>query len=222
MNTLAKTGYHLIGFIIMMGIATSLPASAGFDNELLGLQQEWATIKYKTPEKQREQAFKDLTKKAEQFRIQFPDRAEPKVWEAIILSTYAGELSGFSKMKALGYVKQARDLLLAAEQIDARTLDGSIYTTLGSLYYQVPGWPIGFGNDKQAKEYLRQALQISPEGLDSNYFYADFLIKQKDYHDAMSALEKALHAPPLANRPVADQGRRLEISSKIEEIKKHL
>ena len=156
MHNFFRNGYFLVAFILMTGMAANVAASTGFDSELLDLQHDWATIKYKTPEKQREDAFKKLADKAEQFRIQFPDRAEPKVWEAIILSTYAGELSGFSKMKALGYVKQARDLLLAAEQIDANTLDGSIYTTLGSLYYQVPGWPLGFGNDKQARQYLEQ------------------------------------------------------------------
>lgn len=222
MTTRFMAGRCLIGLILTVLLIPGVRASATFDRELLDLQHEWATIKYQTPQQQREQAFTELSKKAEQFRVHYPDRAEPKVWEAIILSTYAGELRGFSKMKALGYVKRARDLLLAAEQIDANTLDGSIYTTLGSLYYQVPGWPIGFGNDRQAREYLEQALHINPDGMDPNYFYADFLAKQKDYRDAMTALEKALQAPALPNRPVADQGRRMEISSKMEEIKKHL
>ena len=54
--------------------------------------------------------------------------------------------------------------LLAAEiAADPNLLDGSALTSLGSLYYQVPGWPIGFGNDKKAREYLERGLQVAPE-----------------------------------------------------------
>ena len=88
----------------------------------------------------------------------YPDRAEPKIWLAIALSTDAGINGGLS---ALGEVKEARRLLESAEKIDPAALDGSIYTSLGSLYYQVPGWPIGFGNDDKAEAYLKQALAIN-------------------------------------------------------------
>jgi hypothetical protein len=55
--------------------------------------------------------------------------------------------------------------------IDPRALQGSAYTSLGSLYYQVPGWPIGFGDDKRAEAMLLKALEINPDGIDPNYFY---------------------------------------------------
>ncbi len=41
--------------------------------------------------------------------------------------------------------------------IDGSVLQGSAYTSLGTLYYQVPGWPIGFGDDEKAEELLEQA-----------------------------------------------------------------
>jgi len=83
-------------------------------------------------------------------------------------------------------------------------LEGSAYTSLGALYYQVPGWPLAFGNKKQAEKLLLQALEINPDGIDSNYFWGDYLVQQKRSAEARSALLKAQGAP---TRPRARTGR---------------
>lgn len=210
----------LLTTLALTGITTA--QARPIDEAILDLQHRWAKIKYQTPATQRAEAFNALSRQAQQLSEHYPDQPEPMVWHAIILSTEAGELRGLSKMKALGLVKQARDLLLNAESINAHVLDGSIYTTLGSLYYQVPGWPLGFGDDDQARHYLQQALQINPDGLDPNYFYGDYLAEQRQYKQALNVLNKALQAPALIDRPVADRGRREEIQHKIDDIKKRL
>jgi Tfp pilus assembly protein PilF len=89
-------------------------------------------------------------------------------------------------------------------------------TSLGALYYQVPGWPLGFGDKKKAREYLEKAVKISQNGLDANYFYGDFLVDRKEYTKAVAVLERALAAPTLDQRPVADRGRRDEIEALLE------
>lgn len=210
----------LIGLLALTVMSASHANS--MDEAILDLQHQWAAIKYQTPQKKRAEAFAELAKQAQQLSAHYPNKAEPMIWHAIILSTHAGELRGLSKMKALGLAKQARDLLTTAESIDTQTLNGSIHTTLGSLYYQVPGWPLGFGDDKQAQRHLKQALDINPDGLDPNFFYGDYLAEKKQYQQALSVLNKALHAPALDNRPIADRGRRIEIHHKIEEITKRL
>ena len=115
-------------------------------------------------------------------------------------------------------VKQARQDFQAALALDERSLDGSALTSLGSLYYQVPGWPIGFGDDDKARELLTRALEINPEGIDSNYFYADFLLDQGDKDGARRYFEKALQAPARPQRPLADRGRRDEIQAKLKNL----
>ena len=107
--------------------------------------------------------------------------------------------------------KQARDLLAGAEKIQPDVLHGSIYTTLGSLYYQVPGWPLGFGDNDKARDLLQKALQIDPDGIDANYFYGDFLNRTGDKAGAMARLDKALAAPPRPDQPLADKGRRAQV-----------
>lgn len=168
---------------------------------------------------ERKKAFKVLTETAKACEQQHPGNAEVLVWEAITLSTYAGEKGGLG---ALSLVKQAKVLLEKAEKIDANVLDGSIYTSLGSLYYQVPGWPLGFGDDDKAHDYLKKALALNPDGIDPNYFYGDFMLETGEYQKAVEAFEKALAAPSRPDRPVADADRKKEINIALAKALAHL
>jgi len=198
----------------------SLSATAdSLNDDIMLLQHEWAKTNYKTAEDDQEAAFEKLTKQAAELVKKYPNKAEPLIWQAIITSSDAGATGGLS---ALGKVKDARKLLEAAEQIDPNALNGSIYTSLGSLYYQVPGWPLGFGDDDKAEAYLKKALSANPDGIDPNYFYGDYLRDQGRYGEALNYLNKALNAPDRADRPIADEGRRAEIQKALKETKGNL
>jgi tetratricopeptide (TPR) repeat protein len=199
--------------LLMLALACICPAlQAGLDTDLLAVQKQWAQANYATPQEEQEQAFEELVTQARKLTKQYPDSAEPMVWLAIVLSSDAGVTGGLG---ALGKVKEARRLLETALQIDATVLDGSAYTSLGSLYYQVPGWPIGFGDNEKAELNLKKALAINPDGIDPNYFYGDFMLEQENYTEAVRYLEKASTAPPRPDRPLADLGRKREISAKL-------
>jgi len=189
------------------GPSADQSVSLNMDASIQELQQEWAVVKYQTAKDRQDAAFTLLEAKAESAVQAYPQAAEPLVWEAIILSTHAGVSGGLG---ALSKVKQARVLLEKAASIEPNALHGSIYTSLGSLYYQVPGWPIGFGDDKKAEQYLKQALTQNPDGIDQNYFYGDFLRDQGRYKEAVTYLTKAINAAPRPHRELADQGRREE------------
>lgn len=214
----AVTGLALWLMLAALPLAAQAE-DAALAQDIVALQQQWAIANYETPEKAQDEAFGRLVAEADRVIARHPGKAEPLVWKAIILSSHAGATGGLG---ALGKVREARRLLLEAEKIDPGVLEGSIYTTLGSLYYQVPGWPIGFGNDKKAETYLKRALAINPEGIDPNYFYGDFLIDQGRYREAIPYLEKALNAPDRPDRPVADRGRRAEARQKLAEARAHL
>ena len=206
--------------LLLLALACMFSAvQAGLDTDLLQLQKQWAQANYATPEDEQEQAFEELVTRARALTEQYPDNAEPMVWLAIVLSTDAGVTGGLG---ALGKVKEARRLLDTALQIDATVLDGSAYTSLGSLYYQVPGWPIGFGDDEKAESNLKQALAINPDGIDPNYFYGDFMLEQGNYTEAVRYLEKADAAPPRPDRPLANLGRKREISTKLAQARSKL
>lgn len=186
------------------------PAGPAFDAELLDLQQAWARANYETPAgAARVQAFETLEQRAGRFVHEHPKRAEALIWEGIIESSYAGAKGGLG---ALSLCKKARASLEAALAIDPRALDGSAYTSLGALYYKVPGFPLGFGDDDEAGELLQKALALNPTGIDPNYFYADYLFEQGRYEDALKHLDRAAQAPPRPGRESADKGRREEIA----------
>lgn len=213
-----RLSQSLIGGALLLAISSlhTIAAAATVDQAVLDLQHQWAHIHYQLPKTKQEAAFTTLEKKAEAVVKQYPDKAEPKLWLAIILSTHAGVHGGLG---ALSMVDKARKLLEAARKIAPDAGHGSIDTSLGSLYYQVPGWPLSFGDDDKAKHYLLKALQINPQGIDPNYFYGDFLYRNGHKKQALAALDKALQAPPRPDRPIADQGRRQDIHKLIAKIK---
>jgi len=180
------------------------------------VQQRWAQIQYQLPEAQRSKAFEALAADAAALVRQYPGSAQPLIWEGIVDSSWAGATGGLG---ALGKVKAARASLEKALAMDPKALQGSAYTSLGALYDRVPGWPLGFGDKDKAEAMLRQALAINPDGIDSNYFWADHLYRQNRYAEASAALGKALRAAPRPGRELADEGRRGEINALLKAIK---
>jgi tetratricopeptide (TPR) repeat protein len=203
--------------LLLSAAGRAAAADPAFDAELLSIQQAWAKVNYDTPAGDaRETAFDALEKRAESFTKQHPDRAEALIWEGIIESSYAGARGGLG---ALGLAKEARGNLEAALRIDPRALDGSAYTSLGTLYYKVPGFPVGFGDHDKARQMLRKALELNPGGIDPNYFYAEFLYEEGEYVQALQYLDKAAKAPPRPGRELADKGRRGEIATLTTKVK---
>jgi len=193
------------------------PANPAFDTELLSIQQAWAKVNYETPASdERTKAFDALEKRAENFTHQNPARPEALIWEGIIESSYAGAKGGLG---ALSLCKEARGNLEAALKLDPNALDGSAYTSLGALYYKVPGFPVGFGDDDKAEKLLQKALKLNPNGIDANYFYAEYLFEQGRYPESLQYLDKAGKAAPRPGREAADKGRRGEIAALAAKVK---
>ena len=208
----------LVGPLALICLPFSVQADE-FDQQIQAIQKAWAIANYQLPDKQKEPAFMKLVADAEALVSANPKRAESKIWEAIARAGYAGAMGGIKSMfKAMPEVKQARDLLLEAAKIDANALNGSALTTLGSLHYMVPGWPIGFGDKEKAEQYLNKALLINPDGIDPNYFFGDFLAQQGDNAGARKHLNRALAATPRPLRPVADAGRIKEIKALLAQL----
>ena len=201
----------LIFFLFALGTG----AVAAAAETVTDLQQAWARATYRMDPEEKRTALENLSEEAAELTAAHPDDAELLIWQGIILSSYAGEASGFT---ALGAAKRARKALNQALKLDPRALNGSAYTSLGALYFKVPGWPIGFGDDRKARDYLRQALEINPDGIDPNYFMGEFLLESGETAAAIAHLEKALEAPDRPGREVADTGRRQEIRTLLKQV----
>ena len=189
--------------ILFSGGALAAPV----DDAVAELQHDWETIKYKAPAQEQETRFEALAAKAHKVAVAFPDRAEPLIWEGIVVSSLAGAKGGLG---ALGLVKQAKGLYESALKLQPDALEGSAYNSLGVLYYKVPGWPVGFGDKAKAQELLQKALAINPRGIDPNFFYGEYLVENGKAADAVAYLERAIGAPARPGRDLADAGRREE------------
>lgn len=190
-------------------------AQAATEEQLLPIQHQWAKIQYDLPEKDRASAFATLADVIEAARSKYPEDTELLIWQGIVVSSQAGAEGGLGALKL---AKQARKLFEQAIDQNPAALNGSALTSLGTLYHKVPGWPLGFGDDDKAAELFKQALEISPDGLDTNYFYGSYLLDEGDKTAARAALQKALAAPPRPQRPKADAGRRQEVEQLLEKL----
>lgn len=197
---------------LLLGASTSRADLAG---DITHLQERWAEVNYQLEGKTKLAAFEQLVADAERIKAANGNAAEALIWSGIIKSSYAGAKGGLG---ALGLAKAAKLDLEQALATKPSALQGSAYTSLGALYYSVPGWPVGFGDDELAEQMLKQALVLNPDGIDSNYFYGSFLITDKRYDEARTYLQKAQAAAPRPGRALADSGRRQEITDMLQTI----
>jgi tetratricopeptide (TPR) repeat protein len=198
--------------------AAANPVSAGIPEEALYLQREWARINYELPESDRADAMEKLVTRCDDEAGNTAG-VETVIWCGIVRSTYAGMASPFSAMK---YAKAARKDFEKAIEIDGDALSGSAYTSLGTLYYKVPGWPVGFGSHEEAQKHLEKGLAINPDGIDPNFFYGEYLFEQGDYAKSREHLLKAQRAPARPDRPVADRGRQEDIQALLTRVERKL
>lgn len=206
----------LLGALTLVWSTLSL---AQVTPEVTRMQQRWAEVNYQLSGKTRVSAFEQLAEQADRLTAASPDNPALWTWSGIIKSTYAGARGGLGALKI---AKAAKHDLERAIALDPTTLNGSAYTSLGTLYYSVPGWPIGFGDDEKAEQLLKQALTLNPDGIDPNYFYGDFLARQKRYAEAREYLLRAQQAPARPGRDIADQGRQQEIRELLATLAQHL
>ena len=209
-----KSTLSLVIATAMLLIAT-VAQSAAEQLTVHDLQTHWAEANYELKDKAQLEAFAALQADAENYTAEHADDADGWIWSGIIKSTYAGAKGGLG---ALSLAKAARKDLEFSLTIDDQAMMGSAYTSLGTLYLNVPGWPIGFGSDKKAEKMLHKGLEINPDGIDSNYFFAEFLRDQGNSAEARTYYAKAKAAAPRSDRPLADQGRHQEIDAALDEL----
>jgi tetratricopeptide (TPR) repeat protein len=211
-----KTTMKVLGLLLLL---PTMVAAQSVDDVVSQLQHDWAAANYELTGDPQVKAYETLIEQADMAVEKNPRSAEILVWNGIIKSAFAGVKGGVG---ALSYAKDAKKSLEAAMKIDDTVLQGSAYASLGTLYFKVPGWPLGFGNDKKAVQFLEKALQLNPDGIDPNYFYADYLLEKKDFQGAEKHLLKAQSAAPREGRPVADAGRQKEIRAALEKVRDKL
>ncbi len=203
---------------VLLGVLLSAAVHAATPEEIIRpIQDQWAEIKYRTPEKQQAEQYEALVQKSRQIVESHPGLVEALIWEGIVISSEAGARGGLG---ALSLAKEAKLRFEEALKINDKALGGSAYTSLATLLAKVPGWPIGFGDKARAEDYFKKSLAINPDGIDPNFFYGEYLYDRDRFQEARQYLEKALKAAPRSGRELADNGRRQEIKALLAKLDK--
>ena len=211
--------FLLIALFVLGGGALPSQAADALSPEVRRLQTKWEAIKFDVPEGDEQTKQMNALGEEADAVAHLSSVPEALIWDGIITSERASMASTFS---ALGLATRARDILEQAYKIDPARMDAGATTSLGVLYYRVPGFPIGFGDKAKARQLLEQAVKLAPNGLDAWYFYGDFLYTQNEYSKAADVFQHALKIPVHPDRPLWDKNRRLvikELLAKIEEKK---
>jgi len=208
--------FSLIAVLIAGSYTASSQAADALSPEVRRLQTKWEAIKFSVPEgDDQTHQMNALGDDADAVAARLPGMPEALIWDGIITSERASMASTFY---ALGFAKRARDILEQAYSLDPAKLDAGATTSLGVLYYRVPGFPIGFGDKARARQLLEQAVKLAPNGLDAWYFYGDFLYSQNELSKAGEVLRRALKIPQHPDRPLWEKNRRLVIEELLAKI----
>ena len=204
---------------LILAVASPVLAQGTAETAFEDLARAWAHVNYEIKDpKDEAAAARDLAARAETLGRKSPGRAEPLAWQGLALLCEADARHNFSSLQLVG---RARSLLEQAARIDPNAIGaGVIYANLGSLFAELPGFPVSFGDARKARLYLDKAMTANPTGLDANYFYGDYLYRQGDPSRAIQALEKALQAPARPGRPLADSGRKWEATQLLDKIRR--
>ncbi|MDE2065051.1 MAG: hypothetical protein KGJ00_21820 [Bradyrhizobium sp.] len=195
-------------------------ADKALSADILEIANAWAHIKFEEDDLTLQQKhILALADRAAALMQKYPGRPEPVIWKGVLLSEGASMANDdHSMLTARSLAYQARDTLLEAEKMDPAALDAGAPTSLGVLYYRVPSFPIAFGDTDLARKYLEEAVRYSPNGMDANYFYGDFLYNEKDYAGARRVWQHALTIPVNSSRPVWDKARRQVIQEDLAKL----
>ena len=201
---------------IAMTVAVTHKASARtFDETLLEIENRWAEATYQTTGREKDKALDALLDDVRAFAERHANRPEAAAWHGIIARECI-ENRGRSQSTRLR--REAREALLKAEALDPLVLDGLVYANLGALYSQAaPGFGVKGGNVKGIG-YMWRAIVVDPDGLDSNYLYAELLVDEKRLEEAKEVLLRASTIPARPDHLHADRGRHEQILTLLERV----
>ena len=205
----------LIAAAMGTAVALSPLTATAFEGELFSLKNRWEHTVTDMPANERESTLKTLAGEVEQLVEEHQDEADVLVWQGIILASYARERGGLG---ALGTAGDARDALEKAIEIDPQGLNGSAYVTLGALYDRAPGRPLGFGNSETAERMFQRALEIRPDGIDVNYYYAAFLKEEGNEQAAREHAQRAVNGNARESRQVSDEALRRDAETLLNQL----
>ncbi|MCF6301175.1 MAG: hypothetical protein L3J52_08680 [Proteobacteria bacterium] len=198
--------------VLVLFLSTVVQAVPTVGQSLIYIQKQLAVNKYiLTPEKQ-QAAYEKLALFATQLVFDNSNNPEALIYEGLVYSSFAKIKGPLGKVKLEKHAKRSFELAI---KLDGKALDGVAYTYLGALYYEAMEH-LSVGDEIKALKYLEKGLALNPNGVDSNYYYALYLMeKSRQYKKAKQHLIKAINAIPDLSDEIEAQGKKAEIERLI-------
>lgn len=209
----------MIAAVLVAVPLTNTARAQALEDTFSDFENRWAVTVFELPIGKRDRALKSLLFEARDLADKYSDLPEAVAWHGIVANEClrTGCMSRSTRLR-----KEARDALLKAESLDPLVLDGLVYATLGTLYSQAPTYLGGFGSKTKGIGYMWRAIVLDPEGLDTNYLYAELLVDEKRYKDAREILIKASALPARPDHMRADLGRHRQIQALLAQVESEL
>jgi tetratricopeptide (TPR) repeat protein len=179
-------------------------------NDLTALVREFDAVQFEMPAgHDKFQAFEVLLRRADEVKRKFPGRAEPLCWEGWVLAAQSETIQDLSMLDKRA---EAMSKLQAAVAIDPNVYNGAPHLSLGDLEFlgSLFPFPLTYGGKETARTHYQKALEMNPEGLETNLHFAHFLYSTKDFEGAFKHASAAANAPPMQGRIQADKVLRKE------------
>ena len=207
---------RLLATALGLGLTLApLSGALAWEAEVESLTQRWEAITTGEATGDARRALDALADEAEALVEAHPDEAMPLIWHGIIEASHARERSGLG---ALSSARSARDALERAIELDPEGGNGSAYVTLGALYDRAPGRPVGFGSSDTAEQMFQRALEIRPDGIDVNFYYAAFLEEEGRLDEAREHARRAVAGEARASRTASDEALRDQASALLDRL----
>lgn len=218
--TFFKAGFLAILLSLALGGLSTASAAGRDAPDTTALARRWDHINFEIHDNALAQAEADrLEQQAEALARSNPDQAEPLIWEAAAILAKADARRTFA---SLSLADHARKLLERAVALGADGEDGAFaYAVLGTLYAEMPGFPLGFGDRRRARKWFDRAYSAAPDNIDVNVLLGSFLLHQHDAAGAAAAAKRALNARPRPEREIRDRYRREEALTLLEQAQRH-
>jgi len=221
-NRFESTLEYALSFLATLAMTVSVAEKADaqtFDETLLEIENRWAEATYQATGREKDEALEALLNDVRDLAERHPDRPEAAAWHGIIARECI-ESRGRSRSAKLR--REAREALLKAESLDPLVLDGLVYANLGALYSETPQGFGGKGGNVKGIGYMWRAIVVDPDGLDSNYLYAELLVDEHRLEEAREILLRASTIPARPDHLRADRGRREQIIALLESVETRL
>jgi hypothetical protein len=95
----------------------------------------------------------------------------------------------FHRMKAVFLVNDLLDAFHEARKLDPAIDDAGADRSLGILYHELPGWPLGRGDSEKSVYHLREAVRLAPERAANRLVLAKILADADLYDEGWKHIE---------------------------------